>query len=635
MKRRKDFPARCENVFVYGCCMRKLTRSEAAAEENVFVVDASFLAVYIMTTRPQTWASGEESSAELKRRKPGEGHSAPPSQVVHVRNVSDGTREHDLIGVVKSFGKVTYVTLMARHRQALIEFEDIEAATNLVQFNKNHDIQLLGRPAFFNFSLSQNIKRAGQAGGPHQEYAPNKILLFTILNPMYPITASVLHSIAQRHGEVQRIAIFHKNGVQALVELATVEQAVLAKETLDNADIYAGCCTLKIEFSKADRVNVSVNNEESWDYTGSGRRVPLHPTPRGSGVFHPNSHGPIQSYSYDGYGSHIQPQAGAQQHYTTYGGADFPHPAGDNYRHGMTGAYCHESGAVLMVYNLDPDRMNCDKIFNIFCAYGNILRIKILIKKTGAAMVQMDRREGAMNAIKLLNQVELMGRPLQISFSHHSSIEDRGLIAQLTDGTPAVIDYASSRNNRFMSANQSRKNLMIPPTQVLHFFNAPPVITEDGLKTIFKTSLIRLPLLITVFDKKSESARTSGLMEWSNAVEALEAMALVNHTPLRAASGQVFTLKLAFSMSPPRILANGRANGNGSAMGSVQQSAVTHGQQQQQSQVPPPPVSLQGSNGGGSSSVADQNTIISMSSVMPSPSGPPLAEQHSAQQQQQ
>lgn len=29
-------------------------------------------------------------------------------------------------------------------------------------------------------------------------------------------------------------------------------------------------------------------------------------------------------------------------------------------------------------------------------------------------MVQMDRREGAMNAIKLLNQVELMGRPLQI-----------------------------------------------------------------------------------------------------------------------------------------------------------------------------------------------------------------------------
>ena len=35
-----------------------------------------------------------------------------------------------------------------------------------------------------------------------------------------------------------------------------------------------------------------------------------------------------------------------------------------------------EPGAVLMVYNLESARMNCERIFNIFCAYGNILRVR-------------------------------------------------------------------------------------------------------------------------------------------------------------------------------------------------------------------------------------------------------------------
>ena len=85
---------------------------------------------------------------------------------------------------------------------------------------------------------------------PHREYGPNKILLLTVNNPLYPITVNVLHTICREHGEVQRIAIFHKSGVQALVEFANVDQAGRAKTELHGADIYAGCCTLSIEFSK-------------------------------------------------------------------------------------------------------------------------------------------------------------------------------------------------------------------------------------------------------------------------------------------------------------------------------------------------------------------------------------------------
>ena len=47
---------------------------------------------------------------------------------------------------------------------------------------------------------------------------PNSVLLFTIMNPQYPITVDVMHTVCTPHGNVNRIVIFKKNGVQAMVE---------------------------------------------------------------------------------------------------------------------------------------------------------------------------------------------------------------------------------------------------------------------------------------------------------------------------------------------------------------------------------------------------------------------------------
>ena len=32
-------------------------------------------------------------------------------------------------------------------------------------------------------------------------------------------------------------------------------------------------------------------------------------------------------------------------------------------------------GAVLMIYGLNTEKMNCQKIFNLFCQYGNVVRV--------------------------------------------------------------------------------------------------------------------------------------------------------------------------------------------------------------------------------------------------------------------
>lgn len=70
------------------------------------------------------------------------------------------------------------------------------------------------------------------------------------LNIFFFFVQDVLHKICQPHGQVLRIVIFKKNGVQAMVEFESLEAATRARENLNGADIYSGCCTLKIDYAK-------------------------------------------------------------------------------------------------------------------------------------------------------------------------------------------------------------------------------------------------------------------------------------------------------------------------------------------------------------------------------------------------
>ena len=99
----------------------------------------------------------------------------------------------------------------------------------------------------------------------HEPEKPNHILLFTVLNPTYPVTCDVLNTICSPIGKVLRIVIFKKNGVQAMVEFESVDAAKTAKENLHGSDIYSG--KLKIEYSKRSKLNVYKNDSDTYDFT--------------------------------------------------------------------------------------------------------------------------------------------------------------------------------------------------------------------------------------------------------------------------------------------------------------------------------------------------------------------------------
>ncbi|KMY95156.1 heterogeneous nuclear ribonucleoprotein L isoform X10 [Drosophila simulans] len=391
---------------------------------------------------------------------------------------------------------------------------------------------------------------------------PNHILLFTIINPFYPITVDVLHKICHPHGPVLRIVIFKKNGVQAMVEFDNLDAATRARENLNGADIYAGCCTLKIDYAKPEKLNVYKNEPDtSWDYTlstvkeiGNGRspllQEPLYGTrPQ---PYKPPLLGPGAAF----------PPFGAPEYHTTTpenwkGAAIHPtglmkEPAGVVPGRNAPVAFTPQGqaqGAVMMVYGLDHDTSNTDKLFNLVCLYGNVARIKFLKTKEGTAMVQMGDAVAVERCVQHLNNIPVgTGGKIQIAFSKQNFLSEVINPFLLPDHSPSFKEYTGSKNNRFLSPAQASKNRIQPPSKILHFFNTPPGLTEDQLIGIFNIKDVPATS-VRLFPLKTERS-SSGLIEFSNISQAVLAIMKCNHLPIEGKGTKFpFIMKLCFSSS--------------------------------------------------------------------------------------
>ncbi|XP_017072629.1 heterogeneous nuclear ribonucleoprotein L-like isoform X6 [Drosophila eugracilis] len=433
---------------------------------------------------------------------------------------------------------------------------------------------------------------------------PNHILLFTIINPFYPITVDVLHKICHPHGQVLRIVIFKKNGVQAMVEFDNLDAATRARENLNGADIYAGCCTLKIDYAKPEKLNVYKNEPDtSWDYTLSTGKslfsipenvvmlesLPTLSTPQQHHHHHHQQQQHQQQQELQQHNNHHHHQlvASAQSHNLVQfkeppllgPGAAFP-PFGAPEYHPTTpenwkGAAIHPTGlmkepsgvvagrnapvaftpqgqaqgAVMMVYGLDHDTSNTDKLFNLVCLYGNVARIKFLKTKEGTAMVQMGDAVAVERCVQHLNNIPVgTGGKIQIAFSKQNFLSEVINPFLLPDHSPSFKEYTGSKNNRFLSPAQASKNRIQPPSKILHFFNTPPGLTEDQLIGIFNIKEVPATS-VRLFPLKTERS-SSGLIEFPNISQAVLAIMKCNHLPIEGKGTKFpFIMKLCFSSS--------------------------------------------------------------------------------------
>ena len=105
-------------------------------------------------------------------------------------------------------------------------------------------------------------------------------------------------------------------------------------------------------------------------------------------------------------------------------------------------------GPVMMVYSLDPEKFNCQKLFNLLCLYGNVVKINFLKSKEGVAMVEFDDGLSVDRACRNLSQTKVFGARLRLEPSRKERVEDIRKPHELSDGTDSFESFFRDRNNR-------------------------------------------------------------------------------------------------------------------------------------------------------------------------------------------
>ena len=66
-----------------------------------------------------------------------------------------------------------------------------------------------------------------------------------------------------------------------------------------------------------------------------------------------------------------------------------------------------QQGSVLMVYGLNMEKINCTRLFNLFCLYGNVVRVSFLPKTSPLNGLILKKRLCIYRIAKFLHSVRI------------------------------------------------------------------------------------------------------------------------------------------------------------------------------------------------------------------------------------
>ncbi|XP_069625182.1 heterogeneous nuclear ribonucleoprotein L-like isoform X7 [Ranitomeya imitator] len=584
-------------------------------------------------------------------------HKMAISPVVHVRGLAESVLEADLVKAIAKFGTICYVTMMPFKQQALVEFENTEFSKMCVTSAQNQPIFIGGQRALFSYSTSKKITRTVT----EDTFGGSNVLLISIYNAVYPVSVDIIYSVFNPHGKVERIVIFRRNAIKAMVEFKNVYGAQKARAALNGTDLFTGCGKLNIEYARPARLKVIRNNNDSWDYTISsmnrpdkgnefqgqgfqgnqppfhnhgngtqrppfqGNRPPFHnqgdgpqrpPFQGNQPPFHNQGNGPQRPpfqgnqppfhnqgnvpqrqpfqgnqppfgrfddqgndpqgpafqgnhppfQRFDGYnqgneqwqnfqGNHppnFSPNQPPFQCFDGYGNpgpmgpGDNPFPQASPFMQGGPPG----GGLVARITGLHQEKMNCDRVFSLFCLYGNVSKVKFMRSIPGAALVEMGDELSVQRAVAALNMVQIFGKVVNVCVSKQYSVLPLHAY-QLYDGTPSYAEFTMSKLNRFIIGTQPSKNLMQPPSCVLRYYNVPLNTTEKNFQKLCEEMKVPQFIKYRAFDPRPPSKNGSGLLHWKTKDEAMEALLVLNHYQIRVPySLNPYTMKLSFYTLP-------------------------------------------------------------------------------------
>ncbi|XP_059106462.1 polypyrimidine tract-binding protein 1-like [Peromyscus eremicus] len=467
------------------------------------------------------------------------------SRVIHICRLPSGVTEREVLCLALPFGKVSNLLFLKEKNQAFMEMNTEEAAKTMVSYYTCVTPVLRGQPVHIQFSCYKELKvrrsrskggASSQEGDPRQAGASSQVgaqpglpaensdqagnvgsaapaaavdtgrvvasgtpvLRILVENYFCLVTLEVLHKLFSRFGTVLKIITYSKNNrFHVLLQYADPLSAQRAKLFLDGQNIYDACCTLRITFSGFTDLTVKYNNDQSRDYTRpdlpSGDSQPLPAQNRATALGAPVA---ISASPYASPGlphTFAVPQAAGFAFVPELCGAPAPLAvpevavaavAAGAESQVITSGSPALANAVLLVANLNPEKVTPQSLFILFGAYGNVQRVKILYKKKENALVQMADGSQAELALRHLNGHKLHGKSLCIVLSKHQSVK---LPREGKEDQDLTKDYVNSPLHRFRKPGSKNFQNIFPPTATLHLSNLPTSVLEEDLRKLFSS----------------------------------------------------------------------------------------------------------------------------------------------------
>ncbi|RTG83715.1 polypyrimidine tract-binding protein 1 [Schistosoma bovis] len=141
------------------------------------------------------------------------------------------------------------------------------------------------------------------------------------------------------------------------------------------------------------------------------------------------------------------------------------------------------TSTVLIVSNLNEEKVYPDALFTLFGVYGDVTRVKIMFNKKSTALVQFSDPQQALTALYHLNGQPLYGKPLKIAVSRFNIVQ----LPKEDSDVGLTKDYTNSPLHRFRKPNSKNFANIYAPNHVLHLSNIPSAITEEEVRMIFET----------------------------------------------------------------------------------------------------------------------------------------------------
>ncbi|KAH9499927.1 Polypyrimidine tract-binding protein 3, partial [Bulinus truncatus] len=482
-----------------------------------------------------TGLSPHQSPSEITDAKKAklDGAVNPPSRVVHIRSLPGEAGETDIVQLGMPFGKMTNVLVLKQKNQAFLEFQEESSAVAMVTYFQANAAQVRLKPVFVQFSnhkelktdashAFQNANAQAALQAAHVVMGSDEqstILRVIVDNAFYPVSLEILHQLFIKFGKVLKIITFTKNNTfQALIQMSDAISAAAAKTSLDGQNIYNGCNTLKIDYSKLSNLNVKYNNDKSRDFTrpdlptgdlsldamslGGSSGVLMSPMPTYHGLTPPQITTigalPAQQTAVDfqevreeptiiwtqglapGYGIPGLPM-GAMSAMNAMGAFGIPPGALGAARIGLP-LTATMGSSVILVSNLDEEMVTPDALFTLFGVYGDVHRVKVLFNKKDNALIQMADPHQAQLAITYLDKARVWGKQIRVAQSKHQLVQ---MPKEGQSDAGLTKDFVNSPLHRFKRPGSKNCQNIFPPSQVLHLSNIPAHVTEENLTNWF------------------------------------------------------------------------------------------------------------------------------------------------------